>query len=146
MSVPLFDGKLYSFPLFNTKTYYLRNKKLTDGKVCLARTFNLKTFESRGFDELKAWLKTMPDMSKAFKAIAKLGEYETSWNSKKDIFVLVECESDSEVCCDYVLDETIIWTYDSDAPVVVDSADDYTITIESTNLDLHGIYTLTMEN
>ena len=48
--------------------------------------------------------------------------------------------------CDYVLDETIIWTYDSDAPVVVDSADDYTITIESTNLDLHGIYTLTMEN
>jgi len=133
ISVPLFDGKLYAFPMFNTKTYYLRNKKLTDGKVCLARTFNLKAFESRGFDELKAWLKTMPDMTKAFKAINKLGEYETSWASKKSIFVLVECESEFEVCYDY--EEDVDNVYRNVIVLKVDTIANF----KKPNMFLHGL-------
>jgi hypothetical protein len=47
---------------------------------------------------------------------------------------------------DYTIGETIIWTIPTDAPVIEDSADDYHITISSSNLDLHGIYNLVMEN
>lgn len=48
--------------------------------------------------------------------------------------------------CDYTLVENIEWTIPTGAPVTVDPADDYTITIESSNLDLHGVYELIMQN
>ena len=47
--------------------------------------------------------------------------------------------------CDYVLAEAITWDM-AGAPVTVDPADDYTITIESTDLEAHGEYTLVMTN
>jgi hypothetical protein len=56
---PLFNGKLYTFPLFNIgtghgeQTYYLRNPLLTQNEVCLARTFSLRDFS---LDNLKTWL------------------------------------------------------------------------------------------
>ena len=53
----LFNGALYTFPLFNTEsTYYLKSNRLTKGKVCLARTFNLRDFN---FVSLKYWLESV---------------------------------------------------------------------------------------
>lgn len=48
--------------------------------------------------------------------------------------------------CDYTIVENIIWTIPTDAPVIEDDSDDYHITISSSNLDLHGVYNLVMEN
>lgn len=48
--------------------------------------------------------------------------------------------------CDYALNESIVWDIETDAPLTVDVADDYTYYIESTNLDLHGIYTISVTN
>ena len=48
--------------------------------------------------------------------------------------------------CDYVLNESINYDIQTDAPFVVHTGDDYSFSIESTNLDLHGIYTIVVTN
>ena len=72
----LFNGALYTFPLFNTEsTYYLKSNRLTKGKVCIARTFNLRDFN---FVSLEDWLKSV----NAIKVLAFMSSVITKFANK----------------------------------------------------------------